>query len=334
MPVHVNSTKYCKKLSNKLKTDKMNKYLIYAIMFGVLCVFGACTDDDTDTSIITDTNFDFESIDGDMTVEEENQVVEINFMFDENQIVPTSVTVSVDGEGSTATEGEDFNILTSSVSVPAYRRSGTVRIEILADLLAEGEEQVTFNIDGVNDPFGPQTDQKVTITITDKIYDEVQLTFNWDGEFQFGEDLFPICGNVDLDFLVFNEADELQAIYDAATGSCPEVLPVTSAWGDGVYTIKANLYENGLDSAALGGFLFMPPVEYVTQISIDKGGVFNETYTPDDYFNSNSDDFVHDDADNNIDILKVTVSGTTYRIETADGTLIAEGIAPPDPETE
>ena len=58
-----------------------------------------------------------------------------------------------------------------------------------------------------------------------------------------------------------------------------------------------------------------------------KGGVFKETFVPEDIWTSEDEDFIHDDVTTFKEVAKVTVSGTTYTVELPDGSLIATGFA-------
>ncbi len=299
----------------------MNRIFNQYWLLGLCLIVGlsACNNDETDVSEITNVPFTIESVDPGQSVSERTQLYTVNFKLDADQIVDTRISVAVDPANTTATLGEDFNFTPIEVEIPAYVRDGSFQYEVLEDLAKEGDETIAFTLSGVFDPFGATNVQNHNVTIKDSVYTGMQLTFDWEGTFEFMGDEFTLCPNVDLDVYVLDADGNDLGIYDAATGNCPEVLPI-DGWADGEYFLASNLYENGLDSL----FLF---VDYPITVNATKGGVFSETFVPEDIWTSEDEDFVHDDVTNFKEVAKVTVTGTTYKVEYPDGTVIAQGFA-------
>ncbi|MEL6636780.1 MAG: hypothetical protein AAFW73_09950 [Bacteroidota bacterium] len=284
-----------------------------------LIALSACGEDDTDVSEITNVPFTIESVDAGQELSEKTQVYTVNFRLDEDQIVDTKVSVTIDAANTTATVGEDFNFTPVEIEIPAYVRDGSFQYEVLEDLDAEDSETITFALNGVFDPFGATNTQTHSVTIRDSVYTGMQMVFDWEGTFEFMDSEFTLCSNVDLDIYVLDGDGNDLGIYDAASANCPEVLPIED-WDDGEYFLASNLYDNGLDSL----FLF---VDYPITVTAVKGGVFKETFVPEDIWTSEDEDFIHDDVTTFKEVAKVTVSGTTYTVELPDGSLIATGFA-------
>lgn len=289
------------------------------MMFVALAVsMVACQPEEPEASTITSIPFSLESISvEDISVSERSRIIPISFTLDEGQIVETTVDIAV-ASTTTATEGEDFVLSTHSVTVPAYVREGMFTVEILEDLEADGDESVDLVLTGAK-PFGIRNEQEVSITIVDSIYTTLIMDFAWDGEFDFMGSTFGICGNVDLDFLVLDEAGDLVSLFGAATGACPEQLVFDESVADGSYTIIQNFYENGLDSLFLN-------VPYPVTVDVTKGGAFSETFATDLFFTSEDMDFVNDGADSNLEVMTVVKNGNMYEISLPDGSVIAQGI--------
>ncbi len=314
----------------------MNKNILYYAFIAVLFTFVACNDDeDVDVSSVTETNFDFASVDADITMEEADQTITVNFTLDDRQIVPTAVAVTLDGEGTTATNGEDFTFAPTNVSVAAYIGKGSFSFDVHDDVLAEESETIRFKLSGVHDPFGAQSERFFTVTLENHESSELVLTFDFDGFVDFAGTTYDLCGAVglDMDFYVMDVNGNDLGIYQAATGACPEVMTI-DGWDDGDYYIMSNLWGNGLDSSELGGFVYDPPFEYLVNISIDKPGIYNEKFVPVDNWNSNDLDAQHHGLYNFKEALVVNVSGTTYTVSAPDGTVVVQGFNSPKGITE
>ncbi len=301
----------------------MNKNIFNYLVIGlVVIVFSTCSKDDTTRSVITKVPFNIESVDPSVTLPEQSRVVTVNFQLDADQIVNTAVQVAVDPLKSTATPGEDFVFETTIVEIPNYVRKGSFQYEILEDLDAEGDENITFVLSGVQEPFGAYNTKEYNVVIKDSMYSTLNLTFDWDGTFEYLGDTYPICGNVDMDVYVLDDQGNDLGIYDAATGACPEVMIVDESWDDGTYYLATNMYENGLDSLFLN-------VPYPITVTAVKGGVFKESFVPEDIWTSEDEDFVNDGNGGFKELMILEKSGTTYTVRDADGTLVAQGYTTP-----
>ena len=95
-----------------------------------LIALSACGEDDTDVSEITNVPFTIESVDAGQELSEKTQVYTVNFRLDEDQIVDTKVSVTIDAANTTATVGEDFNFTPVEIEIPAYVRDGSRRAHV------------------------------------------------------------------------------------------------------------------------------------------------------------------------------------------------------------
>lgn len=299
-------------------------------------VLNGCKVDEEERSSITNADPYSVTVDtADQTVPEESNIYTVNFTLSENQITDADVLISVDPE-STATEDVDFHILNTHVIVPAYSRVGSFDVEILEDLDQEGDEVAIFSLgNGADGPFGIGTAGRSSITITDRVNTDLFLNFDWDGVVDYaGNDtlgvpagMYPICGNVDLDVYVLDADGADMGIYDAATGACPENM-IISGWADGVYTLASNMWENGY--AGLGA-----NVPWPITVSFFKPGnpaqanlvsfVTTDNWTSEDLDQANG---------GNADfkgVATITVTGTTYKVELPDGSVIFEGLKANNP---
>lgn len=304
----------------------MNKNIFKLLTVGAfLVVLSACSKDDGDVSTITSAPMTIASIDADVAVAEEaGEIVTVNFMMDEDQIVDTKVAIAVDPLKTTATEGVDFVLLTQEVGINAYARSGSFQVQIISDLLAEGDEVAAFTVSGVQDPFGATNVLEYNITINDYVDNEaLHLTFDWDGLGFYQGIGYSLCDNVDLDIYFLDDMGMDAGIYVAATGACPEVIVFDATWDDGVYTLASNMWANGFAGLESNN-------DFPIRIAIDKPGIYNESFTPVDVWTS-------EDADQSTGgnaafyaALTVEKAGNVYTVTQPDGTQIIQGLnAPP-----
>ena len=303
----------------------MNKIIFKYLLTGLcLVVLSACGKDDTEKSTITNVPMTIESIDASGIVNEvDEQLLTINFALDDGQIVDTKVQISVDPLRSTATEGEDFILSTDVVELGAYIRSSSFQIQVLNDLIAEGDETVTFIVSGLQEPFGASNTQEYVLTIKDFVDEEaLYLTFDWEGlGFYLGTG-YSLCENVDMDIYVLDTNGDDQGIYDAATGACPERIIMDATWADGTYVFASNMWENGF--AGLG-----TNTDFPIRIAIDKPGVYNSKFTPEDIWTSEDLDQANDGNTDFKACVTVVKNGDTYTVTQPDGSLIIEGFVAP-----
>ena len=295
------------------------------VLFGLgICSLGmmvSCEDEPHVASSITNVaDFTVEELESSYTTEEQDLVLEIPFKLSEGQTVDTRIIVSVNA-ASTATEGADFEV-DHSVDVPAYVRTGVINVTIKADALAEGTETIVLDLLSGENPFGISEGKSTTISINNFVADYLDLNFDWDGEFEFDGTMYPICGNVDLDFLIVDATGAFVAPFDAASGACPEHLVIPGDFADGEYTIVCNNWENGLDGLMLN-------VPYPVTVSYTKPGAFIGNLQMPNFFTSEDPDVVNNEVEEYRAVMIFEKAGSIFTVKDADGTVIISGLQYP-----
>ena len=296
-----------------------NKYFnIVLVCLLSLSLMTSCDDDQADVSTINSFTFEIEPIQ-DMVVGESLRTVTVDFSLTEEQIVNTSVLVELVAESTTASQASDFAFASQVIDIPAYVRTGSFTFDVLEDLAAEGDENITFSISGVNDPFGAVNSIEQTVTIRDSVYETLNILFDFSGTITIEPDVFPICGNIDLDVYVLDaDGNDLQ-IYDAATAACPESLVVDDRFVDGEYFLASNMFSNGVAGYGLN-------IPFPIVVTATKGGVFSTTFTPSEVWTSEDDDYYATGGVVFKPLAKITVSGNTYTVTDNDGMVLGSGI--------
>jgi hypothetical protein len=298
----------------------MTKNIFNYLLIGLFLVgFSACTKDETTRSVITNVPITIASVDADVTIEEQETVITVNFTMGDDQIVDTKVKIAVDPLTTTATEGVDFDLLTSEVSIDAYGRTGSFDVQIHGDYLPEGTEIASFIVSGINDPFGANNTKEFKITITDFVDpDKLILTFDWEGLGFYQEVGYSLCENVDLDILVLDTDGNDLGIYDGATAACPEVIIIDQTWPDGTYAFASNMWENGFAG-------LMSNNDFPIRVAIDKAGIYNAAFKPTDIWTSEDLDGANDGNNELKPAITVIKEGTNFKVYQPDGTLIIQG---------
>jgi hypothetical protein len=233
----------------------MKKNILYSSLW-VFLVLGliSCYPDAPEESTITGyAPFGVEGL-SDMTVDEEDVSIPLNFTLNENQILDVDVLISVD-PSSTATEGVDFDLSTHEVPVLALGGGGSFDVIIYSDIDAEDDETIVLNVGG-GAPLGLPENAKITLTITNKI-NPISLLLDWDfGSFTFGGSTFGYCDNsYDLDLYFLGADGSDVSGYEAATGACPEAIGDIAQYGDGTYDLYVDFWHNPLIGYDLDGAL-------------------------------------------------------------------------------
>lgn len=302
----------------------MNKKILKFLAVGLaISAFTACEPDDPELSTITEIPMTIESIDsGGEVAEESAGTITVNFALDADQIVDAVVGIEVDPLNTTATEGVDFVLSTHVVELNAYQRSASFDITILSDYLAEGDETVSLIVSGLQDPFGPSNSQTYNLTIKDYIDPELLvLTFDWEGLGFYQGIGYSLCENVDLDILFVDETGaDIGTSYEAATGDCPETIMMNADTPDGTYILASNMWANGFAG-------LMSNNDFPIRISIDKPGIYNEMYTPEQVWNSEEDTGDNGNGETK-PALTVIKEGNTFTVNRPDGTQIVQGLTP------
>lgn len=261
-----------------IKNNRTSLIVAALLVMGVM----ACQDfDDTPVSVITSfEKFSFSELPPTTEVPESDHTYTVTFGFDDRQIMDVAVDISV-SPTSTATEGEDFDLSTHQVSVGALGKTGSFDITIHADQDAEGPETIVLHLAG-HDAHGLPTPVDAHIfTIRDSIY-PVGVQLDWEGTFEYAGGTYTLCDNADIDLYLLDDEGNFAGGFGGATAACPETMYLTD-FEDGVYSIAANLYNNGLFGAP--GIDTIPIPMCVT---LFKGGVLPASasdigYCTDDY---------------------------------------------------
>jgi len=230
----------------------------------------SCSKDDGDVSTITSPQeFDFTSITEPITVPEEAGTYDINFTFDQNQIIDVNIEIS-ESSNSTATEGVDYDLSTHDVDVSTLAGEGSFSVTVYEDFLPEETESVVVNIGG-GDPFRLPASREVTLlNIENKVYPPA-IQLDWSTDFAFGTSTFNTCGNSDIDLLVYDDMGNEVSGFAAATGACPEILFGDAITVDGTYDLVAQLFDNNTIGPLVGSGV--DSFAYNMEVVLFKGGV-------------------------------------------------------------
>jgi hypothetical protein len=212
--------------------------------------------------------------------QERDTTLEFTFTMASIQTVDVSIKISVD-PSSTATEGEDFQLNSRNVVIPAFTTTGSFSVDFFVDGIPEPDaETVVINVGDnttANAVFAPQ---QMSVTLTNFSLPTMDILVDWEGEFEFAGLVFPICPNVDIDPVAIAD-DAGTYSYSNDWGACPEIFtgvgdgqPTSSpiggsdiVWGEDAYLFFGDLYSNGLFGYGLG------TVEYPMTTTIARVGV-------------------------------------------------------------
>lgn len=249
---------------------------------------------------------------------EKDSAIDLHFTLRDAPIVDLIITLKA--ISGTATEGEDFDILTPTILIPAFSKEGVVSIQLYKDDIIEGDESFVLQV-------GDSTDANVkpyniTVTLSDYIGPNLDITFDWNKIVDvpdFGP--VPTGPNFDIDIYVFNEEGNDIGNYSAATGASPEHLSFTTPDDTGTYYLYANLWanvfrENGLELTDL--------VPITMDFHRDgKLGSFTKTQPDSVSFNLNTLDTQSDGGDSFVFLCKVVVGTDMFMVyDTDDSELV------------
>lgn len=246
---------------------------------------------------------------------ESDSVLSFPFELDATNIVTQKFTVKqVSGD---ATEGDDFDIVTSEVTIDAYRKTGVVQILIHKDDIIEGEETLVLQVGDSLDA-NASVFKNITIKINDYIGPNLDITFLWNKTVTVpGVGAVPVGPNFDLDFYFVDADGNDNLDYESATGNYPEVHTVSSLVDTTVY-IYVGLWENVFRSVGAG-------LTDLTPITIDfhrdgSLGSFEKTQPDSVSYNLDSPDALNDGDFSLIYMGKIVVSGGTFTFYDTDDT--------------
>jgi hypothetical protein len=218
----------------------INKYLILGVV--ALSAF-ACdekddlTGDSTLTPSTPTVNVNVAS--SSVAFIEKDSTFEYTVTLSEPQIV--DVDVYVTQVGGNATEGEDFTIGTSVVTIPANSTRGTAVISIKADELAEDIETLTIQIGDDRTANASITPTTITYTISNVTGNDLPLHLSWDVNFKdaSGTAVTPTT----VADLILYLTDANGVIIDEADGAAFEDYVLMADAPDGEYLIKAGVFD-------------------------------------------------------------------------------------------
>jgi hypothetical protein len=180
--------------------------------------------------------------------------LEFPFVITLSEAQNVDIVVNLFQAGGDATEGDDFELSAHSITIPAFTTQASGYIKTIFDTEKEEDETVVIQI-------GDETSANVTLepiqisfTLQNSVSDNLDITFDWDRDVDWGGTLYPTGSNIDLDIFVadgegYDNNDPWATVNwtdYAATGDHPEVLSMNiDEWGDGEYILFHDLWANG-----------------------------------------------------------------------------------------
>ncbi len=283
-----------------------------------LLSFGCKPNQFTDYSTMVNKFSELEDILPNMVATAEKDTV-YNFPFTLNEAPIVDMKISVQKIAGTATEGEDFDILTPLVVVKAFTKTGVISIGIKTDDVIDSPESFTIQVGSEFDA-NVKVFKNIDVTISeDYIGSDLDITFNW-GDFSVETPDFgtiPVGLNFDIDIYVLDEEGNDTEDYSAASASNPEHITYTVPDDEGTYYFAANLWANVF--TANGVFL-----DDLVPITMDfhRDGVlgsFTKTQADEDAFNLSSLDLANDGDATLVDLAKLVVGTDNFMVYNPDG---------------
>jgi hypothetical protein len=247
---------------------------------------------------------------------EKDTVFEFPFELTDNTIAKTKI--SVKAISGTATEGEDFEILTPEVVIDQFNKSGVVRVKLLLDDIVEGPESFVLQVGDSLDA-NVHVFKNITFNITDDYFGpDLDVAFLWNKTVTVsGVGDVPTGLNFDLDFYFVDESGDDHSDYSSATSSYPEVHTFSSTVDTTIY-IYANLWDNLFRSLGTG----LTDLQPITMDFHRDGslGSFTKTQADSVAFNLDSPDGANDGDYTLVYMGKIVVSGGTFTFYDTDDT--------------
>lgn len=231
-----------------MKFENMRIYILIA----VILVISSCEQDDaTGHSKLLATNpvVTFNVPDA-IEIDETDTTFEWSVSLSEAQIVDVAIYLVV-GEGTTATEGDDFDLSNDDgrVFINAGDTSGVALVSLYADMeTTEETEMLYVQLGDIRTANAEMTPVTVPITINNTpdfaVLDTVELAIEWSGT-PPGE--LELCDVSDLDFYLIPDgsvslADDVTG-FSMATGACPIELADLKL-NDGRYNLYGTVYSS------------------------------------------------------------------------------------------
>lgn len=250
---------------------------------------------------------------------DKDTVIQIPFTLTEKPIADMYITVAA--VSGTATEGDDYEINTPTIFIPAFQQNGVIEVHILADDVLEGPESFVVQVGDSLDA-NVHVIKNITFNLDDYVASEFDLTFDWNrvvnvpgfGNLQTGT-------KMDFDFYLFDDAFMDTGNYDAASGASPEHLTLDLASYTGTYYIFSNLFENGFTEIGV----FQNDTVPVKTTIHRQGSLAGFTYVQPntEAYTVSSTDYLNDRDDSLNPILKLVITATGFTAyDVSDNTLV------------
>lgn len=197
------------------------------------------------------------------------------------------------------------------MEIPPYSETLSIPVEAIFDILPEGNETVTFEMQPYNnrellvENGGAVT---YTLNITNSISDDLDITMSWDGTYTDADgDDQDLC-DIDFDMELY---DSSFTLIGTAYSGCPENFYIPAgALPDGDYYLLAQFY-------AMYGATFQSAMNFPVELTVTKIGQVQEVIDLSTMWNSTVGGF----DEGNPDWFKMyvlNISGTTYTLTDAD----------------
>lgn len=298
-----------------------NLKLIFSAIVLLSTIFVGCKKDKyQDYSTLVHKNAQVGDLPTLISTLDKDTVIQIPFTLTEKPIVDMYITVAA--ISGTATEGEDYEINTPTVFIPAFQQNGLIEVHILADDVLEGPESFVVQVGDSLDA-NVHVIKNITFNLDDFVASEFDLTFDWNRIVTLiGIGNYPTGPNMDFDFYLLDDAFMDTGNYGAATGASPEHLTLDLATYTGTYYVFSNLFENGFTE---NGIYQDDTVPVKTTIH-RQGSLAGFTYVQpnDEAYTLSSTDYLNDGDDSFNPILKLVITATGFTAyDASDNSLVS-----------
>lgn len=294
------------------------RYFMGVILSASLMAGGCKKDKNQDYSTLQNKNSQLnEFVPSLISTLDNDQTLEFPFTLSETPI--TDMHITVKAISGNATEGVDYEIATPQVVIPAFRKDGVIKINIIGDDVIEGPESFVIQI---GDEFDPNVKvfKTVTVNLTDYVSSDLNIFFDWDKIVDvpdFGE--IPVGINFDIDFYLLDADGFDTGNYTAATGDSPEHM-VLSTEDTGTYYIYSSLYVNVFRAVGVELYDKVPitmdfnrPGALASFKKVQADSLAYDLFSPD--FDNDGDESIYEMA-------KVVITETGFMVYDIDGTSI------------
>jgi len=303
---------------NKMKNILNSRYFVALGILSVL-IFTQCKDEDYTGYGTIDATNPTVAVTWEAPASMEEADVTYPFTITLSEVQVADVVFVISADGSTATEGADFDLSTHSIRIPAYTTTGSGALTVYSDALPEETETISVQIGDISLGNVNYTPETFNVEITNLVSDDIVVDFDWEGtvDATIGGNLYQglsLCANVDIDFIIAQDTPGGDiGDYTCATGACPEsYLFSTATWahGDGTFFFGVNLWDNGGLAPDDG------PIPFPVTMNLAQTGVVNLSAPQDP-----STVIMSDNDGSTLDpVLKVVVANGATSFSFYDGT--------------